>query len=117
MFREREIVMAYWNIDWLLGVTICFDENETKNVLNASDVPNAIGSAIGAAPPPVGTAGQIIAAWISFGKGQSELVHQGNGVCYAVPWAAIAVGPAAWTLVIPTPNPAVQAREQQHVNY
>jgi hypothetical protein len=110
--------MSSWDVNYWPwgGVTICLNEQETKIVLNASDVGTALGGLIAVAPSPVQIAGAVIAAYISAEKAVAENVDQGNGVCFFLPWAAISLG--QWWVVIPSPAPAPpQSLNQQHVNY
>jgi hypothetical protein len=112
--------MANWSINaWPWGgVQLCFDEKETKTVLNAQDAAAAVVAAVGLAGlkiPPVAAAAAIVGAYIGIEKAATQLADKGNGVCFFVPWLAIALGIPY--LVIPSPNTGFGVANQQHVNY
>ena len=109
--------MATWDVNWWPwgGVTVCFNEDELKELFAADDTAAGVDVllALSVAPLPVQTAGILIAAWLQTEKGVAEAVDQGAGVCFFLPWLALAL--SQWWALIPSARHA--ASGQQHVNF
>jgi hypothetical protein len=112
--------MATWDINYWPwgGVTICFDEAETKTLeYSASPIQASVGF-LALAPPPAQVAAAVIGAFFALFDSIVVGVDQGNGVCFSLSWAAVSLG-QVWA-VIPSaapPPPPPPPNNQQHVNY
>jgi hypothetical protein len=101
--------MATVSINWWPwgGVSVCFNEGELKDLFSADDTAAGIATLLTAYPnPAVQAAGAGIGAWLQVEKGVAEAVDQGGGVCFFLPWIALAF--QQWWAVIPTALPPPQ---------
>lgn len=114
--------MANWNT-WgnplWGGVSLYLNQQESESVLTSGNYATALASAIASAgPPPISAAAGVIAAYLALYEQVASNADKGDGLCFSVPWEALANPLFVTVSGGPTGNcSSSPANNQQHVNY